>query len=188
MEESLKLLLRDIESCYLLAKQELLERERIEKLNLKVREELAAIIPELPDEIIQLKWKKLNSGWRSSLKPGFYGLETAQSEFGTRESFMREILAYLKTAKKTFKDRLDAEGLFIESRSKEDGDMHLLIGQRDGTAEKAHVIIDAKTGEIRVEDNQKEPLEFVKKIETILSLPSGKKIRIVREAIEEIIE
>ena len=88
---------------------------------------------------------------------------------------------------KTIKNKLKTEGLFIESRS-QDEDLHLLIGKRDGTPDKAHAIVDGKTGEIRIEDNQKEPLEFVSQIESILTLPGGKKIRITREAIEELVE
>lgn len=85
---------------------------------------------------------------------------------------------------KTIKNRFKAAGLFVESRS-QDEDQHLLIGKRDGTPDKAHVVIDGKTGDIRVEDNQQEPTDLVAKIEAILTLPDGKKIRITREAIDE---
>lgn len=90
-------------------------------------------------------------------------------------------------AEKTIKHRLETEGLFVESRSQGE-DQHLLIGERNGSGDKAHIIIDGKTGEIRVEDNQKEPTELTARIETFLTLPSGKKIRTTREAIEEIAE
>ena len=90
-------------------------------------------------------------------------------------------------AKKTIKHRLETEGLFVESRSQGE-DQHLLIGLRDGTPEKAHIIIDGKTGEIRVEDNQQEPTQLIHRIEIILTLPNGKKIRTTREAIEEIFD
>jgi len=90
-------------------------------------------------------------------------------------------------AEKTIKHRLETEGLFVESRSQGE-DQHLLIGERNGSGDKAHIIIDGKTGEIRVEDNQKEPTELTARIETFLTLPSGKKIRTTREAIEEIVE
>lgn len=88
-------------------------------------------------------------------------------------------------AEKTIKHRLETEGLFVESRSQGE-DQHLLIGEKDGSGEKAHIVIDGKTGEIRVEDNQKEPTELTARIETFLTLPSGKRIRTTREAIEEI--
>lgn len=90
-------------------------------------------------------------------------------------------------AEKTIKHRLETEGLFVESRSQGE-DQHLLIGEKDGSGEKAHIIIDGKTGEIRVEDNQKEPTELIARIETFLTLSSGKKIRTTREAIEEIVQ
>lgn len=88
-------------------------------------------------------------------------------------------------AEKTIKHRLETEGLFVESRSQGE-DQHLLIGEKDGSGEKSHIIIDGKTGEIRVEDNQKEPTELTTRIETFLTLPSGKRIKTTREAIEEI--
>lgn len=90
-------------------------------------------------------------------------------------------------AEKTIKHRLETEGLFVESRSQGE-DQHLLIGEKEGGSDKAHIIIDGKTGEIRVEDNQKEPTELTARIETFLTLPSGKRIRTTREAIEEIVE
>ncbi|MBU3942789.1 hypothetical protein KKA24_02285 [Patescibacteria group bacterium] len=88
-------------------------------------------------------------------------------------------------AEKTIKKRLEVEGLFVESRSQGE-DQHLLIGKRDGTGEKAHVIIDGKSAEIRIEDTGKAPEELVKKIETFLTLPNGKKIRTSREILEEV--
>lgn len=88
-------------------------------------------------------------------------------------------------AERTIKHRLETEGLFVESRSQGD-DQHLLIGLRDGNADKAHIVIDGKTGEIRVEDNQQEPTQLAARIETILTLSNGKKIRTTREAIEDI--
>jgi len=72
----------------------------------------------------------------------------------------------------------------VESRSQGE-DQHLLIGTKDGSGDKAHVVIDGKTGEIRVEDNQQEPTELTDRIETFLTLPSGKRIKITREAIEK---
>lgn len=89
-------------------------------------------------------------------------------------------------AKKTIKHRLETEGLFVESRSQGE-DQHLLIGEKSGGGGKAHIIIDGKTGEIRLEDNQKEPTDLTARIETFLTLPSGRKIRTTREVIEEII-
>lgn len=89
-------------------------------------------------------------------------------------------------AEKTIKHRLETEGLFVESRSQGE-DQHLLIGAKDGSGDKAHIVIDGKTGEIRVEDNQKEPTELTTQIETFLTLPSGKRIKTTREAIEKIL-
>jgi len=93
-----------------------------------------------------------------------------------------EILQQHK-AEKTIRHRLETGGLFVESRSQGE-DQHLLIGAKDGAGDKAHIVIDGKTGEIRVEDNQQEPTKLTARIETFLTLPSGKKIRTTREAIK----
>jgi hypothetical protein len=84
---------------------------------------------------------------------------------------------------KTIKSRLKTEDLFVETRSQGE-DQHLLIGKRDGTPEKAHVIIDGITAEIRIEDNQKEPTDLIHKIESVLTLKDGRQIRTTREAME----
>jgi hypothetical protein len=94
-----------------------------------------------------------------------------------------EILAQHE-AEKTIKKRIETEGLFVESRS-QGNDEHLLVGVRDGTGEKAHIVIDGVTGEIRVEKNRQEPTDLVNRIEAVLTLPSGKKIKSTREALEE---
>lgn len=188
MEQTLKPLLQEIERCYILGSQDLLERERLEGVELKARNEVAEVVKNLDDEILQLKFKKLNSGWRTQLKPGFHNAVTAHSKLEVWRILIDEILDNIRNSTKTLKNRLELEGLFIESRSKGKGDLHLLIGQRDGRPEKAHATVDEKTGEIRVEDNQTEPLELVRKIESTITLPTGKKIRVTRESIEEIIE
>jgi hypothetical protein len=188
MEQTLKLLLQEIDRCYLLGGQDLLERGRLESVESKIRTEVNDIVKNLGDEILQLKFKKLNNVWRSQLKSGFHNVMTAHSKLEVWRIFIKEILDHINNSTKTFKNRLEDEGLFIESRSKEDGDIHLLIGKRDGNSEKAHAVLDEKTGEIRVEDNQQEPLELVKKIESVITLPTGKKIRVTRESIEEITE
>ena len=89
-------------------------------------------------------------------------------------------------AEKTVKHRLEVDGLFVESRSQGE-DLHLLVGKQDGGGNKAHVIIGSSSGEIRIEKGQLEPTDLVDRIEAIFTLPSGKKIKTTREAIEEII-
>lgn len=87
-------------------------------------------------------------------------------------------------AEKTLKKRFETEGLFIETRSKGD-DLTILVGERNGTPDKAHIFVDSKTGEIRIEENRQEPTELVAKVEAILTLKDGRKIKTTREAIEE---
>lgn len=184
------ILLEEIDSAYHLGDQELLESKRLEELENKIRSELKGYVESKNDEIALLKFNKLNSGWRNVLKSGFHNRETAESKLEKWREFLIEIS--MPNEKpigtdevKTIKNRFKTEGLFIESRS-QDEDLHLLIGKRDGTAEKAHVVVDGKTAEIRVEDNQQEPTDLVEKVESILTLKGGKKLRVTREAIEEL--
>ncbi|RXK58583.1 hypothetical protein ESA94_18300 [Lacibacter luteus] len=188
MEQNLKLLLKEIDECYSLAEKELLEKQNIESVEFKIRQELSNLVGGLDSQILLLKFKKLNGGLRSQLKSGFHNISTTKSKLENWRVLINEILDFLKASTKTFKNRLEKEGLFIESRSKKDSDLHLIIGQKDGKPDKAHIVLDEKTGDIRVEDNQLEPLELVQKIESIITLSDGKKIKITREAIEEVIE
>jgi len=105
-----------------------------------------------------------------------------ENPWGKIEPFLEILQQY--EAEKTIKHRLETEGLFVESRSQGEN-QHLLVGLKDGSADKAHIVF-GKTGEIRVEDNQQEPTQLLPRIEAILTLPSGKKIKTTREAIEEI--
>ncbi len=188
MEQILKNLLNEIEKANLLAGRELLETQRLFDMGTKIRSDLYRVVGNLDDEILSLRLKKLSSGFRNLPKSGFVGIMTAHQELEVWRIFTNEILEHVRTTAKTLKNRLESEGLFIESRSKKDGDIHLIIGQRDGKPDKAHAIVDEKTGEVRVEDDQLEPLELVRKIESIITLKTGKKIRVTREAIEEIID
>jgi hypothetical protein len=88
-----------------------------------------------------------------------------------------------REAERTIKNRLELEGMFVESRAQAE-DIHLLIGARDGTPDKAHIILDGKTGEIRVEDNRTEPTDLVAKIVSFITLKDGRVIRTTREAVE----
>ncbi len=85
---------------------------------------------------------------------------------------------------KTVKKRLEAEDFFIESRYQTE-DLHIIAGEKKGT-QKSHIVIDWKNGDIRVEDDRREPTEIFEKIETILTKKDGKRILVSREAIEEL--
>jgi hypothetical protein len=195
-DSALETLLKDIHHCYELGDQDLLETKKLEEVEAKARTEVPKIIAGLNNEILDLKVKKINSGWRSILKSGFHNRKTAESKLGAWETLINEMLGNGGSEEpetlaqtpaevvKTIKSRLKTEDLFVESRSQGE-DQHLLIGKRDGTAEKAHLVVDGKTGEIRVEDNQQEPTDLIQKIESILTLKSGKKIRTTRESVEE---
>ena len=59
MEENLNVLLQEIDKCYLLAGQELLEREKLEAVESKIRSELGKMLENLDDELLSLKYKKI---------------------------------------------------------------------------------------------------------------------------------
>lgn len=162
-------------------KENLLTTVEAETLQKSLLAHLEKILPD--DSIPGLRFRKLRAErrfqtWWSNTNG--YPMEKPWDKI---QPFL-EILQQHE-AGKTIKARLETEGLFVESRSQGE-DQHLLIGKRDGDVNKAHIIIDGGTGEIRVEDNQQEPTELTTRIETILTLASGKKIKTTREALEEI--
>jgi hypothetical protein len=185
MKRDLRLLLENINECYLLGKKELLEADKLEDTRSNTKKELGQIIKKIDNKIISLMFKKLNSGMTNQLKSGFHNISTAKSVLDPWKDLIDYILEQKIEKSKTLKNRLQAEGLFIESRSKKGGDLHLIIGERDGSTHKAHAIVDEKNGEIRVENGQTEPIELVRKIEAIITLESGKRIKTTREEITE---
>jgi hypothetical protein len=131
---------------------------------------------------LRWSWRELFAGENSKDR---YALELVSRDvFSNFYNPLPGTIPEKHLVEKTIKNRLESEGLFVESRSQGE-DLHLLIGKRTDKGEKAHVIIDGKTGEIRIEDNQKEPTKLVASVEAILTLPSGKKIKTSREAIKE---
>jgi hypothetical protein len=134
--------------------------------------------------ITGLKYRKLKTDRRlNSWWSGIEGYPIDDTWNGRFEPLIKIFDQYQK--EKTIKKRLEIEGLFIESRRQgEDGDEHLLIGKKDGSGEKAHIIIDSQTGEIRVEENRIEPTELTRRVETILTLEGGKKVKTTREGFE----
>ncbi len=88
---------------------------------------------------------------------------------------------------KTLKKRLTVEGFFVESRAQGE-DQHVFVGKRDGSGKKAHVVIDGGTGEIRIDQKDQPPEEVLNSIETIFTLPNGRKIRSTRKVLEEVPE
>lgn len=172
--------------------KEIWKKEAALKENLLVTEEAQAIQKSLitslektlsDDSVPGLRFKKLLAGnklqtwWSDS---NGYPIDNSWNKI---EPFL-DILGQHE-AGKTIKKRLEIEGLFVESRSQNE-DQHLLIGKKDGSPEKAHIIIDGKNGDIRLEDDRQEPTELIARIETILTLHNGKKIKTTREAIEEV--
>jgi hypothetical protein len=161
-------------------KENLLKKGEAEK----IWNSLLDFLDKMPQtSIVYLRYRKLKSSkmwaWYSD-RADYPESNTWQCKF---QPFMNILEQYM--AEKTIKNRLESEGLFIESRTQGE-DQHILIGEKNGKGNKAHLIIDGKTAEIRVDDSDQQPEELAHKIETILTLPNGKKIRTTRELIEEL--
>jgi hypothetical protein len=174
-----KNILKEIWSKEEALKENLLTTEEAQALYQGLIEHLKEVLS--PNSLPGLRFRKLQSNKQKT----WLSTESGYPCFCTWPQFQPYLdLLAQHEAEKTIKSRMETEGLFVESRSQGE-DQHLLIGKKDDTPEKAHIIIDGKTGEIRIEDNQQEPIELLRRIETILTLPNGKKIRTSREAVEE---
>ena len=179
-EKTDKSILKEIWSKEMALKENLLNTSEVQVLYDGLVQHLKITL--IPDSLPGLRFRKLQT-----VRQTWWSTEDGYPYPAAWPSFQPYLdLLSQQEAEKTIKKRLETEGLFVESRS-QDEDQHLLVGKRDGTSEKAHLIIDGKTGEIRVEDNRQEPTELLARVETILTLPNGKKIETTREAIEEIL-
>jgi hypothetical protein len=185
----IKIMLKDVENE---AREILLDFSRKEKM---IKEDLlkTSELRSIQDSIISFLDKNLNDEsitWfryrkiksDKSLKSWWSGKEGFP--FGDPLLKIGPLLGILEQylTEKTIKRRLKTEGFFIESRI--DGeDQHLLVGKRDGTQKKAHIIIDGKTAEIRVEASEKhlDPVELGVGIRTIMTLSSGEVIESTRD-------
>lgn len=85
-------------------------------------------------------------------------------------------------AQKTLKARFKDEDVFIQVRSQGE-DLHIIVGERDGTPGHGHIIIDGKSGEIRVEYVDVTD-GLVSKIVAVLTLGDGKQVQTVREVVQ----
>jgi hypothetical protein len=182
MPQETKNILKQIWSKETALKENLLKSDVAESMFKSLIEYVDKTLPE--DSMSGLRYRKLKTD------KNFKTWWTASNGYpaGNPWDKIKPILDLLEQyeAEKTIKERLETEGLFVETRSRGE-DQTILVGKRDGSGEKAHIVIDGKTAEIRVEDTRKEPTDVLAKIETILTLPNGnKKIRTTREVIEEI--
>jgi hypothetical protein len=89
----------------------------------------------------------------------------------------------MDSSTRKIKKRLEEKDLWIETRSQGE-DVHILVGKRDGTGNKVHIVVDGKTAEIRIEDNQIVPQGIIKLIESTLTLNDGRVVRFSRELLD----
>jgi len=81
------------------------------------------------------------------------------------------------------KRRLESEGLWVESKI-QGKDEHLFIGERNGKSDKVHLILDDETGEVRIDRKDQPPHDLIKKVETVLTMNTGEKIKSTRASLE----
>lgn len=156
--------------------ENLIKTDDVQSLFEKLLRYLKLVLPHDSIHFLRMNKKialKRNTFW--SDQSGY----PPKSEWKKFVEFMDFYFAY--KAEKTIKDRLEIDNLFVEVRSQNE-DEHIIVGNRDGSGAKAHIVIDGKTAEIRVEDgtNRLEPAELLKKIETVLTLNDGRKILTTR--------
>lgn len=135
------------------------------------------------DSIVGLRYRKLKGSKKSTWWTDANGYPSGNPWNDMIEPFFKILEQHI--AGKTIKRKLTVDNLFAESRIQGE-DEHILVGEKDGSGNKAHIIIDGKTGEIRADDNDQAPEEVLSKIETVLTLKNGKKIKTTREAMKEL--
>jgi hypothetical protein len=176
-EEILKLIWKNEQAI----QENLLKTKEAEEIQQAIWNFLDTNLPS--GSIVSLRYRKLREGKRWTWWSDPNGYPTSTPWTSMIEPFVKILEQFL--SEKTIKRRLSNEEFFIESRSQGE-DEHIFIGNKDGKGKKAHIIIDGKTGEIRVDDKDQPPEEVVLKIETVLTMPNGKKIKSSREALEEL--
>jgi len=85
---------------------------------------------------------------------------------------------------RTLKDRLEASGLWVESRTRGE-DVHILVGRTEGRGHKVHLVIDGRTAEIRVKDDETAPLDLIRSILSVLTLSDGRVVQFSRQVIDK---
>lgn len=97
--DRLATLLQEIQQCYSLGDNELLESKRLKDAEAQVRTELGEVAESLTDETLKLKYKKLNSGWQTELKSGFHNRDTAESKLEKWKILAEEMLEHISGTK-----------------------------------------------------------------------------------------
>jgi hypothetical protein len=132
------------------------------------------------DDILSLEYKKFKlteakryrAAWSTS--SGYPAEKSSQQVHPWVEFFEKFI------AKKTLVGRLEDQNLWVESRT-QNGNQHLLVGEKDNKGEKVHIVIDSGTGEIRIEKKDQDPSEIFEQIEATLTLKDGRRVKTLME-------
>jgi len=177
-EELQKLIAKNTEAI----KENLLKSEIVENIKKKILEFLEANLKK--DSILHLRLEKLKTNIRIRTLWSTTDGYPASNPQSYLEPWIDIFNQFLDS--KTIKERWEDEKYFVETRKQgETSDTHIIVGKKD-SAEKSHSIVDAKTGEIRIEDNQIDSSEVVPVLETYLTFPDGRTIVSRRGKLEEI--
>ncbi|GAF85486.1 unnamed protein product [marine sediment metagenome] len=80
-------------------------------------------------------------------------------------------------------NHLEDENLWVESRT-QGNEQHLLVGDKQGNAEKVHLIF-GETGEIRIDKKDTPPTEIFRKVESVLTKLDGSIVKSTLEFFKE---
>ncbi|MFA6446124.1 MAG: hypothetical protein WCW14_02635 [Candidatus Paceibacterota bacterium] len=187
IETRIRTFLGQIDEILTIASMGLLKADKLHDTKKDIEIKLSELGKEL-EEVDQLAIEKITPKWRNQPKSGiFINSDEVNLIFPLRDVLFQLLAKYGESNKKikTIKKRFKTDDVFVESRSR-DEDHHILIGRRDGKSDKAHMIVDGRTGDQRVEAGQQQPTDIAEKIETIVTFKDGKKIKTTRESVEEI--
>lgn len=137
-----------------------------------VLEEAKQNIGLIEDDILGRKAEKLSKRtiYTTTYNDGF----ADPKEIADLNPWIELLQEYLGRDK--IKRRLEKEGLWIQSNI--DGeDEHLFIGEKDNNGKKIHLIRDGGTGEIRIDPKDQIPHALLRKVETIITLTTGERVR-----------
>lgn len=128
------------------------------------------------DNLLSLRYRKFKLSSRSR------GLYSDMNGFPSNgQEWIRPYINFFEQyiAEKKIINRLEDENLWVESRS-QGIEQHLLIGNKQSNGQKVHLIL-GETGEIRIDKKDQPPVELLKKVESVLTIPNG---RIVKSTLE----
>ena len=131
--------------------------------------------------LISLRYRK----FKLSDKPRTLWSDGGGFPAGSGKDWIKPYLDFFEkyiTEKKII-NRLEDENLWVESRT-QGNEQHLLVGDKQGNAEKVHLIF-GETGEIRIDKKDIPPNEIFRKVESVLTKLDGSIVKSTLEFFKE---